>query len=55
MYERKLKQKEMATVLEVNESKLSRILRGQTKPDVDFLKAAHTKLGIDGNKLLEFA
>ncbi|HWJ28191.1 MAG TPA: helix-turn-helix domain-containing protein [Flavisolibacter sp.] len=52
MYERKLKQKEMAKMLGVNESKLSRILHG-AQPDVSFLKAAHQQLGIDGNILLE--
>jgi HTH-type transcriptional regulator/antitoxin HigA len=55
MYERKLKQKELATLLGVGEPKLSQIMNRKRRPDVAFLKAAHTLLGIDGNILLEFA
>jgi HTH-type transcriptional regulator/antitoxin HigA len=55
MYERKLKQKELARLLGVGEPKLSQIMSRKRKPDVAFLKAAHTHLGIDGNILLEFA
>lgn len=55
MYERKLKQKELATLLGVGEPKLSQIMTNKRKPDVAFLKAAHEQLGIDGNILLEYA
>lgn len=55
MYERKLRQKDLAALLGVDEPKLSQILAKKRKPDVAFLKAAHSKLGIDGNILLEFA
>lgn len=55
MYERKLKQKELAKLLGIGEPKLSQILSKKRKPDVAFLKAAHKKLGIDGNLLLDFA
>lgn len=55
MYERKLKQKELATLLGVGEPKLSQIMTKKRKPDVAFLKAAHEQLGIDGNILLEYA
>jgi HTH-type transcriptional regulator / antitoxin HigA len=55
MYERKLKQKELAQLLDIAESKLSQILTGKRKPDVSFLKAAHEQLEIDGNVLLEYA
>jgi HTH-type transcriptional regulator / antitoxin HigA len=54
MYERKLKQKQLARLLGVTEPKLSQIMSKKRKPDVAFLKAAHKKLGIDGNTLLEF-
>ena len=54
MYERKLKQKELAQLLDIAESKLSQILTGKRKPDVSFLKAAHEQLEIDGNILLEY-
>lgn len=55
MYERKLKQKELARLLGVGEPKLSQIMSKKRKPDVAFLKAAHKLLGIDGNVLLDFA
>jgi len=55
MYEKKIKQKELAKLLGIGEPKLSQILSKKRKPDVAFLKAAHTKLGIDGNILLNFA
>jgi HTH-type transcriptional regulator/antitoxin HigA len=55
MYERKLKQKELAQLLDIAESKLSQILTGKRRPDVSFLKAAHEQLEIDGNVLLEYA
>jgi len=55
MFERRLKQKELAKLMKIGEAKLSQILNGKREPDVAFLKAAHEKLGIDGNILLEFA
>ena len=55
MYERKLRQKELASLLGVGEPKLSQIMSKKRKPDVAFLKAAHKLLGIDGNVLLDFA
>ena len=55
MYERKLKQTELARLLGVGEPKLSQIMSKKRKPDVAFLKAAHKLLGIDGNVLLDFA
>jgi HTH-type transcriptional regulator/antitoxin HigA len=55
MYERRLKQKELARLLGVGEPKLSQIMSKKRKPDVAFLKAAHKLLGIDGNVLLDFA
>jgi HTH-type transcriptional regulator/antitoxin HigA len=55
MYERKLRQKELAKLLGIGEPKLSQIMSKKRKPDVAFLKAAHKRLGIDGNILLEYA
>ena len=55
MYERRLKQKELAKLLGIGEPKLSQIMSRKRKPDVAFLKAAHEHLGIDGNVLLEYA
>jgi HTH-type transcriptional regulator/antitoxin HigA len=55
MYERKLRQKELAKLLGIGEPKLSQILSNKRPADVAFLKAAHRQLGIDGNVLLEVA
>jgi HTH-type transcriptional regulator/antitoxin HigA len=55
MYERRLKQRELAKLLGIGEPKLSQIMSRKRKPDVAFLKAAHEQLGIDGNVLLEYA
>jgi HTH-type transcriptional regulator/antitoxin HigA len=55
MFERKLKQKDLAKLLGMGEPKLSQIMSKKRKPDVAFLKAAHTLLGIDGNTLLKYA
>jgi HTH-type transcriptional regulator/antitoxin HigA len=55
MYERRLKQKELAKLLGIGEPKLSQIMSRKRKADVAFLKAAHERLGIDGNVLLEYA
>jgi HTH-type transcriptional regulator/antitoxin HigA len=52
MYERRLKQKELAKLMGLSEPKLSQILTGKRVPDVAFLKAAHQKLGIDASFLL---
>lgn len=54
MYERRLKQKELAKLLGIGEPKLSQIMSKKRKPDVAFLKAAHEQLGIDGNLLLRY-
>ena len=55
MYEHKLKQKDLAKLLGIGEPKLSQIMSKKRKPDIAFLKAAHKRLGIDGNILLEYA
>ena len=55
MYKRKLKQKELAKLLNVGEAKLSQILSSKREPDIAVLKAANEKLGIDGNILLRYA
>ncbi len=52
MYEMKLKQKELAKLMDVAEPKLSQILNGKREPDVKFLKAAYQKLNIDPAFLL---
>jgi transcriptional regulator with XRE-family HTH domain len=53
MLQRKLNQKSLASLLNMNTAKISQILNGKREPDVDFLRGIHSKLGIDGNVLLE--
>ena len=55
MYENKLKQKELAKMLNTTDTKLSEIMHNKRKPSISFLKAMHQILGIDGNLLLEIA
>ena len=53
MYENKLKQKDLAKILHITDTKLSEIMNEKRKPNVSFLKAVHQVLGIDGNILLK--
>lgn len=55
MYERKLKQKELAKLLNTTDTKLSEIMHNKRKPSLSFIKAMHEVLGIDGNLLLRIA
>jgi HTH-type transcriptional regulator/antitoxin HigA len=48
-----LTQAKLAEMLGLGTSKLSQILNGKREPDVTFLKAVHSKLGISGDFLLE--
>ena len=52
MYEMKLNRSKLSALLGMANSKLSEILNGKRRPDVQFLKAAYTKLGIDAAFLL---
>ena len=53
MFEMRLKQKEMAQLLDITESKLSQILNNKREPDLSFLKAIYTKLNIDPKFILD--
>ncbi len=55
MLQRKLNQKSLATLLSMSTAKVSQILSGKREPDLNFLRGIHSKLGIDGNVLLETA
>ena len=55
MYENKLKQKELAKMLNTTDTKLSEIMHFKRKPSITFLKALHQVFGIDGNLLLKIA
>lgn len=52
MYEKKLKQKELAKLLNTTDTQLSEIMHSKRKPTLSFLKALNQILGIDGNLLL---
>lgn len=52
MYELKLKQKDLAKKLGVSDVKLSLIMSGKQKPDVNFLKAIYRELKVDADALL---
>lgn len=53
MFEKKLKQKEIAKLLHTTDTKLSEIMHNKRKPNIAFLKSLHEILGIDGNLLLK--
>ena len=52
MYEMRLKQKDLAKKLKVSDTKLSLIMNGKQKPDVEFLKSVHKQLHVNGDFLL---
>jgi HTH-type transcriptional regulator / antitoxin HigA len=52
-FELRMKQKELAELLEMPESKLSKILNKKREPDVHFLKSIYYKLHIDAKFILE--
>lgn len=52
MFELKLKQKDLSKKLKISDTKLSLIMNGKQKPDVDFLKAVHQQLNVSGDFLL---
>jgi HTH-type transcriptional regulator/antitoxin HigA len=55
MYEKKLKQKDLAKLLNTTDTKLSEIMHHKRKPSLSFIKAMNEVLGIDGNLLLKIA
>jgi HTH-type transcriptional regulator/antitoxin HigA len=53
MYEKKLKQKELAKMLHTTDTKLSEIMHNKRKPNIDFLKSMHQVFNIDANLLFK--
>ncbi len=53
MFEMRLKQKDLAKKLNISDAKLSLIMNGKQRPDVDFLKAVHTELNVDAEFILQ--
>jgi HTH-type transcriptional regulator/antitoxin HigA len=55
MLEKKISHGSLADMLDLAKPKLSQILNGKRKPDVEFLKAVYKKLKIDPAFILEHA
>jgi HTH-type transcriptional regulator / antitoxin HigA len=55
MYERKLKQKELADLLGVSATRLSEVMQGKRKVNIDLAKRLHSVLKIDAAFILEQA
>ena len=55
MYKKHLKQRVMARLLEVSEARLSDVLTGKRKPNLDLAKRMHLRLGIDAAFILQVA
>jgi HTH-type transcriptional regulator / antitoxin HigA len=55
MYERKLKQKDLAVLLEISPSRLSEVLQSKRKVSLDLAKRLYKVLGIDPAFILETA
>jgi HTH-type transcriptional regulator/antitoxin HigA len=54
MIEKKLKQKDIAQILEITPTRLSEFLNGKRKINIDLAKKLHIKLNIDANLILDF-
>ncbi|MCB0517742.1 MAG: helix-turn-helix domain-containing protein [Saprospiraceae bacterium] len=55
MYQMKLKQKDVAVLLDVSPSRLSEVLKGKRKINLDFARRLHTHLNIDAAFILKTA
>ena len=55
MFEMNLKQKQLAKLLEISEARISELLTGKRKINMELAKKLHTKLKIDANFILEAA
>ena len=52
MFELKLKQRDLAKMLGVTENRISEIMNGKRKINIDFAKRLHQKLNVDANFIL---
>ncbi len=53
MFEKRLKRKELAELLGVSSSRLSEIMHGKRKVNIDFAKRLYQKLNIDAGFILQ--
>lgn len=52
MYQNKWKQKDLANLLEISETRLSEVMKGKRKVNLDLAKRLHLKLNIDAGFIL---
>jgi HTH-type transcriptional regulator/antitoxin HigA len=55
MFEMNLKQKQLAKLLGISEARISELLTGKRKINMELAKKLHTKLNIDAHFILEVA
>lgn len=55
MFEMNLKQKQLARVLDISEARISELLTGKRKINLELAKKLHAKLNIDAHFILEVA
>lgn len=55
MFEMNLKQKQLAKVLGISETRISELLTGKRKLNIELAKKLHSKLNIDAHFILEAA
>ena len=55
MFEMNLRQKQLAKVLDISEARISELLSGKRKINIELAKKLHTKLHIDAHFILEAA
>jgi len=55
MFEMNLRQKQLATMLGISEARISEVLTGKRKVNIELAKKLYNKLNIDPKFILEFA
>jgi HTH-type transcriptional regulator/antitoxin HigA len=55
MFEMNLRQKQLAKMLEISEARISELLTGKRKINIELAKKLHAKLNIDAHFILEAA
>ena len=55
MFERKMKQKDLALVLGITENRISEVMNGKRKVNMDLAKRIHKELKVDAQFILEYA
>ncbi len=55
MFEMNLNQKQLAKILEISETRISELLSGKRKLNIELAKKLHSKLNIDAHFILEVA